>query len=235
MNEDQFKNSRLILHLKYIVVIFILICSTVGGMALYNQEFAIKSLSAASLLTSIVLAVVAILITLWDVAGQKNNIVDVKKSIEELRSVSGEINELVAGIEVNNSDTMKLLSDYITHFQEKSELSFNKFTELTERIEKINITEDSKEEYQKIKNELETMNQLLKDEYMSINNNEITQKTNNIASLGDGISKATFNLDLKSRNKEQLEILRKALRSINTDEFKKSLESHNKNFSSKES
>ncbi|OED32515.1 hypothetical protein BHE17_08695 [Planococcus maritimus] len=230
MNDERIKNIKLSLHLKYIIAIFILLSCTIAGLALYDQDLAIKGLSAAGLLTSIVLAVIAILITLWDVAGQKNNIFDVKNSIEELRNVSGEINDLVAGIESNNTETMKVLTDYITHFQEKNELNINKFTELTERFEKIQIPEDSIDEYQNIKNEIKNMNELLKAEYDTINNKELNLKPKNLANLARVDGNDMIGIGLKNYNQEQLELLKRALKSINTGDFKKSLQNSSEHF-----
>lgn len=218
MKEDAIKNVKLSLHLKYSIAIFILLTCTIGGLSLYNQDLAIKGLSTAGLLTSIVLAVIAILITLWDVAGQKNNILDVKSSIEELKNVSAEINELVAGIEVRNSETMKVLTDYITHYQEKNELNINKINDLTEKFEKIKISDDSRDDYQSIKKELESMNQILKNDLISVEKSEINLQSNSKKVQNYNTHYATENLGLimKNKNEEQLEILRKALKNLNT-------------------
>jgi len=91
----EMENEKLGLHLKYCIVIFLIISSTIGGLALYNQKLAIVGLSNAGLLLSIVLAVIAILITLWDVAGQRNSIGKVEKSVDDLKNVSEGLEELV--------------------------------------------------------------------------------------------------------------------------------------------
>jgi len=80
----------------YCFWIFISISCIVGGLAIFQQDLAVKGLSNAALLLSIVLAVIAILITLWDVAGQKNNISDLKKSVEELGGVTKGLEELTS-------------------------------------------------------------------------------------------------------------------------------------------
>lgn len=87
MNEDRYKLMSLKLHFLYTLIFLIAIACIVGGLALYRQDLAIKGLSNAALLLSIVLAVLAILITLWDVSGQKQNVYDMKKEIEKLSKI----------------------------------------------------------------------------------------------------------------------------------------------------
>lgn len=131
MNEEQLINKKLHLHLKYIVVIFILVSSTVGGMALYNQDLAIKSLSAASLLTSIVLAVVAILITLWDVAGQKSNILSMQENLKSFN----EIIEEFQNISTQNEISINELKDLISEMNENVISYESKFVQIEKKIE----------------------------------------------------------------------------------------------------
>ncbi|MGE8207828.1 hypothetical protein ACQKP0_25510 [Heyndrickxia sp. NPDC080065] len=66
MNKDIL---RIKIHFMYIVIILVFISILLCGALLIGYEGTIKTLSNSSTLLSIVLAVVAILITLWDVAG----------------------------------------------------------------------------------------------------------------------------------------------------------------------
>lgn len=121
----------MVLHLKYIIVIFILVCSTVGGMALFNQEFAIKSLSAASLLTSIVLAVVAILITLWDVAGQKSNIFTMQETLKSFKDIIEEFQ----GISGENESSIRELRETIVEMNENVLSYESKIAQIASKME----------------------------------------------------------------------------------------------------
>lgn len=96
MSKDNSKKNRLNLHLIYLIIIFLIVLSVVGGLALYNQQVAISGLSNAGLLLSIVLAVIAILMTLWDVAGQKESLIKVGKSVDDLTTVSEGLEKLVS-------------------------------------------------------------------------------------------------------------------------------------------
>ncbi|QNK86446.1 hypothetical protein H7992_14380 [Sporosarcina sp. resist] len=96
MSKDNSKKNSLNLHLIYLIIIFLIVLSVVGGLALYNQQVAISGLSNAGLLLSIVLAVIAILMTLWDVAGQKESLIKVGKSVDDLTTVSEGLEKLVS-------------------------------------------------------------------------------------------------------------------------------------------
>lgn len=110
MNKGQSDNMKLKIHFKYTVVILLLVSCTIGGLALYNQNLAVKGLSNAALLLSIVLAIIAILITLWDVAGQKQNVYDMKKEIEKLNSI---VNKSSSFSEELEKGLTKIESKYI--------------------------------------------------------------------------------------------------------------------------
>lgn len=131
MKDQQLDSSRLFLHLKYIVIIFILVCCTVGGMALYNQDFAINSLSAASLLTSIVLAVVAILITLWDVAGQKSNILIMQENLNSFREIILQFKT----ISEDNEISINELKDVVMELNQNVSSYESKFAQIEKKIE----------------------------------------------------------------------------------------------------
>ncbi|EPD52776.1 hypothetical protein HMPREF1210_01156 [Paenisporosarcina sp. HGH0030] len=120
MNDDNTHEINLIklkIHFKYCISFLIAISCLVGGLALFNQKTAITGLSNASLLLSIVLAIIAILITLWDVSGQKQNVYDMKKEIEKLKKIvdksssfSEELETGLTKIEGMNNENLTLLS-----------------------------------------------------------------------------------------------------------------------------
>ncbi|GGA31228.1 hypothetical protein [Psychrobacillus lasiicapitis] len=117
MKYDVYKIKSLKLHFTYTAIILILLTCLVGGLSLYRQDLAISGLSNASLLLSIVLAVIAILITLWDVAGQKQNVYDMKKEIEKLNKIvrkssnfSQELEDGLSKIEGMNKENLSLLT-----------------------------------------------------------------------------------------------------------------------------
>lgn len=170
MKDDQSVSSNaLVLHLKYIIVIFILVSSTIAGMALYNQDFAIKSLSAASLLTSIVLAVVAILITLWDVAGQKSNILSMQENLKSFNSIIEDFQEISSQNEISISELKKLIvemNDNVISYE-------SKFAQIEKKIEESG-NEDLKEEIENIKKQ---RNSLFHKEGTSIGINLVEAET----------------------------------------------------------
>lgn len=63
------------------------------GWTLRDKDSIIESLSNSSILFSIVLAIIGILISLWDVAGQRGALIDVKEQVESLRNFVKEIND----------------------------------------------------------------------------------------------------------------------------------------------
>lgn len=89
----EIKYLKLKLHIKYILCITGIIITLVIGWTLRDKDSIIESLSNSSILFSIVLAIIGILISLWDVAGQRGALIDVKEQVESLRNFVKEIND----------------------------------------------------------------------------------------------------------------------------------------------
>ncbi|WP_088005620.1 hypothetical protein [Indiicoccus explosivorum] len=211
MSDEEVKIVRLNLHLKYIITIFVLVGCTIGGLALYDQEVAIKGLSAAGLLTSIVLAVVAILITLWDVAGQKNNIQDMKSSVEELKEVTAEIKSFVEQIDTQNRETIEDVIVLFENFQADSKGYVQKLIEATEKLGDLQGTDKSEAEIQSIKKELSSIQEDLS---LAYNNFEKPSDLISIARRhSDLLNSSSSNL-LVGKSNEEIEMIRKALKNI---------------------
>ncbi|EST12223.1 hypothetical protein [Sporolactobacillus laevolacticus] len=85
----------------YISIIFSVVIICILSIVAWSNKFASDGLNNAATAVSIVLAVVAIVITLDDVAGQKNTVSDLKEAAKELkenlqdvRSSIDEVNQL---------------------------------------------------------------------------------------------------------------------------------------------
>lgn len=87
------------LHYYYGATVLGVIIVVLVSLMFAESTYAGSMLSFAATLSSILLAVIAIIITLIDVAGQRSNIFDVKNSVEDLKTVSHEISQLVSDFE----------------------------------------------------------------------------------------------------------------------------------------
>lgn len=162
---ERFAKEKLKLHFIYIVIILVLSNVMIGAFLLFGKKNALAHLSSAGTLLSIVLAIVAILITLWDIAGQKNSIYEIKEQIEKIKNVSDDI--------VNTSETIKEnaeASDDILNslkdFEEKSGANFEKLgsrlSEVIVIVEQLNGPNQNDEEKQKVLDELNKIQSDLK-------------------------------------------------------------------------
>lgn len=110
------KKIKINIHASSCVSILAGIIIVLFATILLDYQKTVATLSNSGILLSIVLAIIAILITLWDVAGQKNNISDLKKSVEELSAVTGGLEELtdvsLKTIEKNQSN-LSLISNQL--------------------------------------------------------------------------------------------------------------------------
>lgn len=72
-------------HLVYIIIIFIIVLSFFLVIAFGGLENANSMMGTASTVSSLILSVVAIVLSLIDVAGQRQSIVDLKETAEKLK------------------------------------------------------------------------------------------------------------------------------------------------------
>ncbi|MEH7521995.1 hypothetical protein V7149_01730 [Bacillus sp. JJ1503] len=144
------KVNNIKLHLIYLIIIFLAVCLGLLSLIFVESNTAIGTLSYASTLLSIVLAVIAILITLWDVAGQKNSIQELKEQSKLLKDTVDDFQKSNANAETI-VNTIKELQDFLLQeIRKTQQLSFKTL----DGLEKIKQS-SSEEEKQKIVDELE--------------------------------------------------------------------------------
>jgi hypothetical protein len=137
--------KRIKIHFMYVVIILVLVSGVLGGALLLGHKSTITTLSNASLLLSIVLAVVAILITLWDVAGQKNNVATLQEMITGLRKIIVDFEK----ISEDNGTAISELKEITLELNERVILYESKFAQIENLINNSEETK-MKEELQKL-------------------------------------------------------------------------------------
>ncbi|OIU71039.1 hypothetical protein [Rossellomorea aquimaris] len=125
-----FERDKLKIHFIYVVIILSLALVMLGGILLVGFDDAVKSLSNGATLLSIVLAVVAILITLWDVAGHKNNVAILNQSVKHFKRMINDFEK----ISDENGVSLNELRDIITELNEKVTLYESKFSQIESYI-----------------------------------------------------------------------------------------------------
>ncbi|RTQ92957.1 hypothetical protein [Lysinibacillus telephonicus] len=150
------------IHLLYVSIIFGGIIVLLLAFIFNKSNYAGELLNFAATLSSILLAVIAIVITLIDVAGQRNNIFDVKNSVENLKEVSKEIESMVKSFNEQNEDNTKNLLANIQKFAQQQDEIKVVVDGLMQKIE--NLPSDNKdikeikEEANKVKTVIEKQN-----------------------------------------------------------------------------
>lgn len=144
------KFEQLRLHLIYLSIIFLVITLGLLSLIFVESVTAIGTLSYASTLLSIVLAVIAILITLWDVAGQKNSILEIKEQSKILKDTVDEFQRSNSDAENVIFSIKELQNSFIEEIRKTQQLSFKTL----EGLDKLKNSKDE-EEKQKIVNDIE--------------------------------------------------------------------------------
>lgn len=170
-------------HFVYVCIIALLIITCILAIAFGGNKDAGNQMNVMATGISVVLAVIAILMTLVDVAGQRQSIIDIKETAEKLaesQSVSHEtIQKTIETLDelVNfRKELMNSVSDYrngteelIHELLKKEEKTINK-EELQELLSKFNKkTSDLESKVQKIApNEIDAYNVdgLLQEQYL---------------------------------------------------------------------
>ncbi|GKV54257.1 hypothetical protein NCCP2222_02040 [Sporosarcina sp. NCCP-2222] len=111
-----------VMHFVYLSIIFAGVVIWLVSYIFADSNYAGSLLAFAATLSSILLAVIAIIITLIDVAGQRNNIFDVKNSVEELKKAVAEFNELQNEYMENNNLIKVQMADLLSKQQGANEL-----------------------------------------------------------------------------------------------------------------
>ncbi len=97
-------------HLVYLIIIAVIILSFFLVIAFGGLENASTMLGTASTVSSLILSVIAILMSLVDVAGQRQQIVDLKETSEQLALSNQSSHELIENL-MTKIDQISLLKD----------------------------------------------------------------------------------------------------------------------------
>lgn len=174
------------LHLIYLGII------AVGGFVWLGAYIFKDSISAgphlnfAATLTSILLAVIAIVITLIDVAGQRSNIFDVKSSVEELKIVSSEIEKMVSIFNEQNKKSNVELRELFDGMTTKNDAVLNQVSNIAKKLEGLPSSEGNEEVVIELKAELENLKKKLSSDY-EMKSEQLNR--NSISSLRDYYAK----------------------------------------------
>lgn len=136
-------------HLIYLLVIASVFIVVLLSLLFQDSIYAGSMLSFAATLSSILLAVIAIIITLLDVAGQRSNILDVKNSVEELKTVRSEIISLIEDFEEKSEKSSELVISALDVFRESNKEDIESAIEKIEEI--ISSTSDTSEPFKEEK------------------------------------------------------------------------------------
>lgn len=140
-------------HLIYPLIIMSVIVILLTSFVFKTSDYAGSMLSFAATLSSVLLAVIAIIITLIDATGQRNNISETRQSVQELREVTDRLNDLTK----NSIDTIN----------EKQKELLKITDDLIEKTEMIDGASDNEEEHDekiaKLKEELSDLQKDLKE------------------------------------------------------------------------
>lgn len=144
-------------HLIYSLSILTMIIILLISFIFKSSENAGAMLGFAATLSSILLAIIAITITLIDVAGQRSNVLDVKNSVEELKNVSNDITVIVEEFEVRNKLRDEEIFAFISQINKYNETNSKKFDDITNKLDQISTTGEAKVEVEKIKQDIAKM------------------------------------------------------------------------------
>lgn len=101
----------------WLCTVFVIILIANVSLVLGGSIRAFENLSFAATTVSVVLAVIAIVITLVDVAGQKHNVMQLQETSEELRDSLEEISNLVRGTSNNLESLKEVTEEYKLRFK----------------------------------------------------------------------------------------------------------------------
>ncbi|MGN7311469.1 hypothetical protein ACTHQ4_10225 [Alkalicoccobacillus gibsonii] len=128
------------LHLIYLLIIAGVVLLSFISINHWSKEGASIALNNWATASSIVLAVVAIVMTIVDVAGQRNNILDLKETSEMLKENLNKIEDQVVEIEGIKGTLMDSMNQV---FSSNEELK-REFKEFAEKVNKGELTEEDK-------------------------------------------------------------------------------------------
>lgn len=148
-------------HLIYLLSIAGGIIVVLLSIMFSESVYAGAMLSFAATLSSILLAVIAIIITLIDVAGQRSNIFDVKNSVDQLKRVSKDItvltNEFEKRMQVRDAQMIALIEEV----DSKNQDIVSKFDNLTNKLNDIKTSDDTQLIIEEVKDGLDFLKESL--------------------------------------------------------------------------
>lgn len=135
-------------HLVYLIIIAVIILSFFLVIAFGGLENASTMLGTASTVSSLILSVIAILMSLVDVAGQRQQIVDLKETSEQLALSNDKSNEMIKNLMIKIEE-ITLLKDTLSG-------QINANEEWKEDIKELIVNPEGKkpEDYQKALEEI---------------------------------------------------------------------------------
>jgi hypothetical protein len=182
-------------HLVYIIIIAIIILSFFLVIAFGGSENASTTMGTASTVSSLILSVIAIVLSLIDVAGQRQSVIDLKETAESLAVSNTHAQNLLEEVTQKLEDINTLRDILINQSNENAEWR----KEISSYIQKLDETGD----VSKIKSDLESK---LKSEpkvpLVKLSLNTAKLKTDNIFQI-----KNFINLEYNPGEGENLTIL----------------------------
>ncbi|MEN2009867.1 hypothetical protein AAJL88_02965 [Staphylococcus hominis] len=112
-NDKEIKYQKVKLRFLYVSIILILIIISLISLFFYRSVNAWLFLSFAGTAISIVLSVIAILITLIDVAGQRQQIADISESAKTLSESTGTLKQSIKDYQSDKDKIRQIIEDSI--------------------------------------------------------------------------------------------------------------------------
>lgn len=128
-------------HLVYIIIIFIIILSFFLVIAFGGTDHASTMMGTASTVSSLILSVIAIVLSLLDVAGQRESMVDLKETAEKLFESNERADILIQELTAKMVDLQDMKEQMVEAVKESDEWRKDLVTKLEDIKQKGDIDE----------------------------------------------------------------------------------------------
>jgi hypothetical protein len=128
-------------HLVYIIIIAIIVLSFFLVIAFGGTENASTTIGTASTVSSLILSVIAIVMTLIDVAGQRQSMMDLKETADKLRESNESADVLIQELTAKMVDLQDMKEQMVEAVKESDEWRKDLVTKLENIKQKGNIEE----------------------------------------------------------------------------------------------
>lgn len=145
-------------HLFYIIIIAVIILAFFLVIAFGGSENASTMIGTASTVSSLILSVIAIVMTIVDVAGQRDTVSDIKETAEKLESNLNTVNEGIE--EINN--LKDALMESMSLIQDSNLTVLNAVVELKEKYSKTEEGTQSNLDSENVLRDLENLSEKMK-------------------------------------------------------------------------